>query len=125
MELTIQRGEEVLEVAIVRELINVASVDKAEMVDREYGIGYVQLTNFSERTYDEMVAALAELDQQGMRALIIDLRNNPGGTLNAALRVADLFVAEGPLLYLEDRFGNRLPFPAVRRVTAVPCPWLF
>ncbi|MGI6148376.1 MAG: S41 family peptidase [Limnochordia bacterium] len=122
VELTIQRGEEVLEVAIVRELINVASVDKAEMVDREYGIGYVQLTNFSERTYDEMVAALAELDQQGMRALIIDLRNNPGGTLNAALRVADLFVAEGPLLYLEDRFGNRLPFPAVREGNRSPMP---
>ncbi len=45
--------------------------------------------------------------------MIIDLRNNPGGTLNAALQVANEFVSQAPLLYLEDKDGNRTPFDSV------------
>ncbi len=122
IDLTIRRGEEVLEVHIIRELINVESVTEAEIIDSEYGIGYIQITNFSDRTYVELVEALENLDNQGMRALILDLRNNPGGTLNAALLVADEFVKDAPLVYLEDRDGNRLPFMAEAAGTREPIP---
>ncbi len=120
--LTIRRGEEVFEVEIIREMINVVSVAEASIIDSDYSIGYIQITNFSERTYGELVEALEKLDSQGMRALILDLRNNPGGTLNAALQVADLFVADAPLVYLEDMNGNRLPFNATAQGTRSPIP---
>lgn len=96
VNLTIQRDDEIFQVHIVRELINVISVPEYYIIDEEYGIGYIQITNFSERTYDELVEALAELDAQGQRALIIDLRFNPGGTLGSALQVADEFVGNAP-----------------------------
>jgi len=122
IDLTIQRGDEVFEVHIVRELINVVSVPDYYIVDEDYGIGYIAITNFSERTYEELVQALDALDAQGQRALILDLRHNPGGTLGAALRVADEFVAGAPLLYLEDKEGNRTPFESMEEGTREPMP---
>lgn len=118
--LTIQRGDEVLEVLIVRDLINVNSIDKAVIL--EPGIGYIYLTNFSDRTYEELVKALADLDEQGMEGLILDLRFNPGGTLAAALQVANEFVAEGSLVYLEDRDGNRIGYEATKQGTREEIP---
>ncbi|HAN94739.1 MAG: S41 family peptidase [Limnochordia bacterium] len=122
VNLTIQRDDEIFQVHIVRELINVISVPEYYIIDEEYGIGYIQITNFSERTYDELVEALAELDAQGQRALIIDLRFNPGGTLGSALQVADEFVGNAPLLYLEDKDGLRLPYMGRREGTREPMP---
>lgn len=122
LDLTIRRGEETFEVHVIRELINVVSVAEAEIIDEDYGIAYLQITNFSERTYSELSAALGRLDAQNQRALILDLRNNPGGTLNAALQVADEFVSGAPLLYLEDKEGNRTPFESTARGTRSPLP---
>ncbi|MDI9459147.1 MAG: S41 family peptidase [Limnochordia bacterium] len=122
IDLTIQRDEEVFEVHIVRELINVISVPEYYIIDEEYGIGYVEITNFSERTYEELVEALDALDAQGQRALIIDLRHNPGGTLSSALKVANEFVSGAPLLYLEDKEGNRTPFESIDVGTRKPIP---
>ncbi len=122
LDLAIRRDEEVFEVHIVRELINVVSVPEYSIIDEEYGIGYVEITNFSDRTYDELVKALEVLDSQGEKALILDLRFNPGGTLGAALQVANEFVSEAPLLWLEDKEGNRTPFESTFRGTRKPLP---
>lgn len=122
LDLTIRRDEEVFEVHIIRELINVESVTEVELVDEEYRIGYIQITNFSELTYKEMVTALQTLDTQNQKALILDLRNNPGGTLNAALQVSNEFISNAPLLYLEDKEGNRTPFDSLSRGTRSPIP---
>ena len=113
INLTIQRDEETFQIHIVRELINVESVTEYKIIDERYSIGYVEITNFSERTYEELLRALESLDQQGQKALILDLRNNPGGTLNAALQVANEFVSGAPLLYLEDKEGIRTPFDSI------------
>ncbi|HHY15324.1 MAG TPA: S41 family peptidase, partial [Firmicutes bacterium] len=113
LDLTILRDDETFEVHIVRELINVESVPEHGLIDEDLRIGYVEITNFSERTHEELINALANLERLGQRALIIDLRNNPGGTLNAALQVANEFVSQAPLLYLEDKDGNRTPFDSV------------
>lgn len=113
LDLTIRRDEEVFRVHLVRQLINVESVPEYKIIDEDYDVGYVEISNFSERTRSELVTALDSLERQNQRALIIDLRNNPGGTLNAALQVANEFVAGAPLLYLEDKDGNRTPFDSV------------
>lgn len=122
INLTIQRDEETFQIHIVRELINVESVTEYKIIDERYSIGYVEITNFSERTYEELLRALESLDQQGQKALILDLRNNPGGTLNAALQVANEFVSGAPLLYLEDKEGIRTPFDSIDIEKRAPLP---
>ncbi len=118
--ITIQRDEESFDVTIVRDMISVNSIEKVEML--EPGIGYIHLTNFSDRTYRELVEALDQLDAEGIEGLILDLRFNPGGTLSAALQVADEFVSSGDLLHLEDRDGNHSSFAAVEEGTRTPIP---
>lgn len=90
------------ELTITRERIKVESVRDVRM--RPDGIGYVQITQFSERTGEEFVDALNLLNNQNMQALIIDLRDNPGGLLNAAVEVAEPFFSKGELIvYTQGR----------------------
>lgn len=110
-------GKEV-EVTIKRERIKVESVRDVRL--RPDGIGYVQVTQFSERTGEEFIAALNSLNAQSMRALIIDLRDNPGGLLNAAVEVSEPFFDKGELIVYtqgrraEDRDEYRAAAPEPR-----------
>jgi len=91
-----------LDFRLKRERIRLDSVRNATVLPG--GIGYVQLTVFSERTSDEFQAALAGLEQQGIRALILDLRNNPGGLLDAAVDVCEQFFDHHELIaYTQGR----------------------
>jgi len=68
------------------------------------GLGYLQVTQFSERTGQEFRTALAGLEQQGLRGLVIDLRNNPGGLVDAAIDVCNEFFDKGELIvYTQGR----------------------
>jgi carboxyl-terminal processing protease len=70
-------------------------------------IGYVRITSFGERTVGELKAALEELKSQGMQALMLDLRNDPGGLVPAAVGVCDLFVVQGkPIVSTRGRGGQ-------------------
>jgi carboxyl-terminal processing protease len=73
------------------------------LYDTEYRIGYVRITAFSNHTASSLREALDELTQQGMRALVLDLRFNPGGLLSAAVQVSDLFLSEGRIVTTEGR----------------------
>lgn len=85
-----------------RERIRLRSVRNTQISTD--GIGYTQITQFSERTGEEFDAALKELEKRGMRALVLDLRNNPGGLLDAAMEVCDQFFAKGELIaYTQGR----------------------
>src|SRR5881397_1657970 len=88
--------KEVREYALERVEIKVQSVKAAHLLDRELGdpfkIGYVRLVQFNEPTADELSKALDELQKQGMQALVLDLRNNPGGLLNSAVDVCAQFL---------------------------------
>lgn len=79
-----------LEFTMVRDIIKIQSVKDVKMVAEE--IGYIRITQFQEKTSDEVEKALTELEHQGMKGLILDLRNNPGGLLNEAVDVADKFI---------------------------------
>ena len=78
---------------ITRDEISLRSLDAAVMVDDE--VGYIEANKFNEQTYNEMSQALANLKAQGMKRLILDLRWNPGGYLDQAVKVADLFLDGG------------------------------
>lgn len=90
---------------VVRDKINLYSVDAALLYDNE--TGYINLTRFSETTTVEMKSALQDLASKGMKRLVLDLRNNPGGYLNQASNVADLFIDENKMIvYTKGRVRN-------------------
>ena len=91
-----------IEITIVRERIKVKSVREVSVIAE--GVGYIQLAEFSETTGDEFHAALDGLLKQGIHSLVLDLRNNPGGLLDAAVWVAEPFYKRGELVvYTQGR----------------------
>jgi carboxyl-terminal processing protease len=73
------------------------------MLDNEQKIGYIRLTHFTRRSPEEMRKALQLLKDQGMQALILDLRYNPGGLLTAAVEISDMFVEDGVIVSTDGR----------------------
>lgn len=91
-------SKEPIKFTLERDLIKVTSVKGTCMLDEQ--IGYVRITQFSDPTAKEVEDALQKLHGQHMRALIIDLRNNPGGLLNAAIAVCEKFLAKGSVIVI-------------------------
>jgi carboxyl-terminal processing protease len=73
------------------------------MLDKENKIGYIRLTAFSETAAQELKDAVEELQRQGVRGLVLDLRGNPGGLLKAAVEISDLFLSEGRIVSTRGR----------------------
>ncbi len=84
------------EVPITREVIKEDSVAGVRVLDGD--VGYIQVTDFSDQTGTQFVDALNRLLQQGIDSLVIDLRNNPGGLLDAAVEVAEPFFKKGDIV---------------------------
>lgn len=95
-----------LEFTITRGKIPIHSIETAYMVDGD--IGYIRLTRFAETSYDEFMDAFNTLKKQGMKKLIFDLRDNPGGLLNICIDIADEFLSSDKLIvYTEGRNSPR------------------
>ena len=115
IELTILRGgeEKPFNVTIVRDIITVKNI-KAETIESAFG--YIRISNFQIHTVDDLSKALTKLESENnnmLKGLVLDLRNNHGGLLNAAVGVSDLFLDEGLIVYTEGRVkGSKLKFNA-------------
>ena len=98
--LTIKRGDSKnLDIKIVRDEIPIETV-YAEML--EDNIAHINISSFSTNTYDELLAAIKEMEELGMKGLVLDVRQNPGGLLESAIDISNLFVEDGkPLLQIE------------------------
>lgn len=96
--ITILREKEgkIFDQEVVRAIIKIDSIKKAEIL--EDGIGYIRLVEFQERTPRELLKSLARLRKEGMTSLILDLRNNPGGLLDVAVKVSDAFIKKGDII---------------------------
>lgn len=70
-------------------------------------IGYIRIAVFNENTGADFAKKYQELEQQGMQALILDLRDNPGGIFDAGVEVAGMLVPKGPIVSVEDKNGNK------------------
>ncbi len=92
-------------VTIVREEIPSPTVDY-RLLEEQPATGYVRITLFSDRTDAELRDALADLEQQGMERLVLDLRGNGGGLLDAAVKVASQFLRDGVVLYQVQKGGQ-------------------
>ncbi len=104
INLTIRRdgANDLLDFSMVRDIIRVQSVRSRAL---EPGYGYVRLAQFQERSDRDLQRALEKLvaEKGGMKGLVLDLRNNPGGLLTQAVRVSDLFLDSGLIVYTEGR----------------------
>ncbi|MGJ0489657.1 S41 family peptidase [Methylobacter sp.] len=103
----VREGEEApLKITITRDIIKVKSV-KSRMLEKDYG--YVRISSFQSKTGESLKDAVAELKKEnagGLKGLVLDLRNNPGGVLNAAVEVSDAFIKSGLIVYTEGRIEN-------------------
>lgn len=102
VQLTVQRKDEPkpMTFMITRETIHAPSV-RERVIDND--IGYVQVLVFGLTTGQELASAIEKLDKQGVKGVILDLRNNGGGYLNAAIDVSSLFIPEGPIVSIDAR----------------------
>jgi len=98
VNITILRESEkkILDFKLVRDIIKIKDIKEAKIL--EDGIGYIRLIEFRENTAQDIEAALENLKKEGMNALILDLRNNPGGLLDVAVRVTGNFIEKGKLI---------------------------
>lgn len=110
-----RKGEdELLEFDIKRDKIPIYSVDAKYMIDDK--IGYIKINRFSAKTMQEFHKAIMELSDQGMESLILDLKGNPGGYLNAAVQLADEFLEPGKkIVYTEGRAKPKQTFNSTPR----------
>lgn len=106
VSLTIQReNQENFAVKIIRKYIDNPTV-YTEMLEEEPDFAYVQITGFSQKTYNEFRDEVNKVLEQDPKGMIIDLRGNPGGELEAVVNVTGNFIPEGPVIHQVDRQGR-------------------
>src|SRR5207244_5124046 len=86
-----------------RQVVRLASVSEPRFLDATQGIGFLQVVAFQETTLEELNLAIEKLQAQGMRALIMDLRGNPGGLFEVARQVVERFVSTGVMVSTQGR----------------------
>lgn len=100
--------EEPKDITIIRDIIKIRSV-KSRVIDEK--IGYIKLLQFQQKTSMELKKALEALEKQEINALILDLRNNPGGLLNVSIDVASQFLPSDKLVvYIKGRSGEKIEY---------------
>lgn len=110
--LTIERAGTSLEVKLKRASIAINTV-KAELDKEDTTIGHVRITSFAKNTAEELEKAVKDLTEKGAKSFVFDVRYNPGGLLDQAYKVANMFLKDGePIVQVEDRFGEKKIYKA-------------
>ncbi len=119
-----------LQLSLVREVIKIQSV-KSRLLDKNYG--YIRITQFQERTHDDLQKHFGRVETENggpLAGLVLDLRNNPGGLLTQAIKIADEFLESGLVVYTDGRLesqkqkyfahkvGSHMDFPMIVLVNA-------
>ncbi len=124
--LTIERGTappfEVFDVMIVRDIIEVPSVTDVVIIQDDpwpvtEPVGYIRLSQFSERSSQELEEALQLMASNRVKKLVLDLRNNPGGLLSAAVEVSSKFLDGGPVVHVVGRNNAKKTYTALPRAS--------
>lgn len=109
-----REGEEKpLEFTITRQKIEVPTIEYQMLKDK---IGYIIISEFDEITVTQFKQAIDKLEKEGMKGLIVDVRNNPGGLLDAVVKILDRLLPKGLIVYTEDKYGNREEEKAVDNI---------
>ncbi len=104
VDISILRGSEEIEMTLERRHIQVPTVEYRMETEE---IGYIAISEFDDVTQEQFMSALEALEGQGMKDLIIDLRNNGGGLVDVTCAILDRLLPEGMIVYTEDKYGNR------------------
>ncbi len=107
VDVRVRRGDAIQNLSIVRGDVNVSNVNSAML---EGNIGYIEIYQFTGDDVEGFRRAMEEFRAAGVRGLVVDLRNNPGGLLTDVVEIADLLLPEGLVVYTEDRAGNRAEY---------------
>ncbi len=117
--LVLHEGEtEPVEIEIIRGEIELVSV----LFEMEGDIAHITITNFSERTGDELSSALEDMAAEAASGIILDLRNNPGGLVSSVVDVASRFLEKGVVIFTVDNEGNRAELSVKRRGEVIDLP---
>ncbi len=118
----VRRGiKDTLSFTVVRDKIPVKSIDAVYMIRPK--VGYVRIGNFGATTHDEFLEAVKTLKKQGMESLVLDLQENGGGYLQAAVAIANEFLADGDLIvYTKGRSTPRMEYKAKGNGQLTGCP---
>ena len=104
VKITVKRGEEELTFNVTRKTLYNPAVSSKIIQQNEKNIGYIELTKFSDTAYEQFNKELQKLEASKIDSLIIDVRNNTGGYLNEATKIAELFIEKGKTIYsLENK----------------------
>lgn len=119
--LSIRRGSEPLkDYTLTRSSIQIKTVSGKMLPDQ---IGYIRISMFNENTGSDFIRKYQELEKEGMKAVVLDLRDNPGGLLQESVKVSNLFVPKGPVVSVVTRDGQRevhsSTLPAIKYPAAV------
>ncbi len=104
VKLKVKRGNKELDFNVERQKIVTKSVS-SEVMDED--VGYLRITSFDENTYEEFKEHLTSLQKQGIKGLVIDLRDNPGGLLDICVDIADDIIGKGTIVYTKDNSGDK------------------
>ena len=104
VNLTVERDGKEIDFDITRKTIVTKSVSSEV---KEDNIGYLRITSFDENTYKEFKENLSNLKEKGIKGLVIDLRDNPGGLLDVCVGIADDLIGEGTIVYTKDNSGKK------------------
>ena len=104
VKLVINRDGEKLDVTCTRASIATPTVEHQML---KGNVGYIAVSQFTEHTYDDFVAAYEDLESQGMEAIVFDMRNNGGGLVDSVVDILDYILPEGTVVYTMDKAGNR------------------
>jgi carboxyl-terminal processing protease len=106
VRITVLRGQDTKELTMTRgEVI----MNRTEWKMLDNGMGYIKIIEFNGNAYDLFDKAVKELKGKGMKGLVLDLRNNPGGSLNIVAPIADQLFPAGPIITMVDRNGKEVP----------------
>jgi carboxyl-terminal processing protease len=115
VKLEIKRKDKTFPVEITRGRVEIESVLGSRrkpsdnwdyMIDRANKIGYIRLSSFARNSYRDMENVMAELKKQGVKGVVLDLRFNPGGLLDVAIKISDLFIDDGLIVSVRPRGGQ-------------------
>ncbi|RKD22088.1 hypothetical protein BEP19_13545 [Ammoniphilus oxalaticus] len=119
VSLTLSRDGQSYTVQLERAMMQLPQV-YAELLPEE--IGYIYLSTFTEYSFEQYKQALSSLKKQGAQAIILDLRDNPGGLLDAANQVASSFIQKGALTIVKNSEGKEYPIPILQSVEKETLP---
>lgn len=121
VKITVYRSSEnkYIELEITRDKVNVPTVEY-KMLDKKNKIGYIQISQFEEVTYEQFTEAVESLQKQGMKAVIFDLRDNPGGLYSTVCDMLDDLLPEGTLVYTKDKYGKEEKQTSDEKCISIP-----